>query len=310
MNSKTILKIIGITLAAPFIVNFLPFLIGGLLTYKINKTTKLGKRIKTILIAPIVITSLFIGTIWAFVINKPTTQDSKDINIQTIKQTEIQKEIPTPKTNQNIQEDITPEIKAELYKVIRVVDGDTIELENGLKVRYIGIDTPETVKPNTTVECYGKEASNKNKELVEGKMVKLEKDISETDRYGRLLRYVYIDNIFVNDILVREGYANASTYPPDVKYQEQLKQAEKEAKDNNKGLWYSCIKENTPQQNTTPVTTQPTTTNTANTNSYTCNCKKTCAQMNCEEAQYQLNTCGCSVRDGDHDGTACDTQCQ
>lgn len=125
-------------------------------------------------------------------------------------------------------------------KVVRVVDGDTIEIEGGQKVRYIGIDTPETHDPKRPVGCFGKEAAAKNKELVEGKEITMEKDVSQTDRYGRLLRFVYVDNIFVNDYLVRQGYAHASTYPPDVKLAQQFKQAEQEARENNRGLWNSC----------------------------------------------------------------------
>jgi len=107
-------------------------------------------------------------------------------------------------------------------KVIRIIDGDTIEIEGSQKVRYIGIDTPETVHPEKAVQCFGQEATSKNKELVEGKTIELEKDISEIDKYGRLLRYVFVNQTFVNDYLVREGYAHASSYPPDVKYQDQL----------------------------------------------------------------------------------------
>jgi endonuclease YncB( thermonuclease family) len=125
-----------------------------------------------------------------------------------------------------------------LVRVKRVVDGDTIEIERGEKVRYIGMNTPESVKVNSPVECFGKEASAKNKELVEGKMVRLEKDVSNTDRYGRLLRFVYLeDGTFVNDELVREGYARVSTFPPDVKLAEQFKLAEREARENKRGLW-------------------------------------------------------------------------
>jgi len=128
-------------------------------------------------------------------------------------------------------------------RVTRVIDGDTIEvnLEGATyRVRYIGIDTPETVHPSQPVECFGKEASDKNSELVEGKIVRLEKDVSETDVYGRLLRYVWVGDIFVNDYLVRQGYAYASTYPPDVKYAEQFAQAQREAEENNRGLWAAC----------------------------------------------------------------------
>ena len=146
----------------------------------------------------------------------------------------------------------------ETAKVVRVIDGDTIEIsatdgpasggENGQKIRYIGIDTPETVDPRKAVQCFGQEAAAKNRELVEGKTVSLEKDVSETDKYGRLLRYVYFDAstssgqvIFVNELLVKEGFAHASSYPPDVKYQDQFQKAEQEARVNNLGLWGQCL---------------------------------------------------------------------
>jgi len=127
-----------------------------------------------------------------------------------------------------------------LVKVIKVIDGDTIEIEGGKKVRYIGINTPETVDKRKAVECFGIEASKENKKLIEGKTIRLEKDISETDKYGRLLRYVYINDIFVNLELVKNGYAYSSTFPPDVKYQTQLDKAEKEARKNKLGLWDVC----------------------------------------------------------------------
>jgi len=143
----------------------------------------------------------------------------------------------TGSENENLQQE----------KVTRVIDGDTIELETGQKVRYIGINTPETVDPRKTTECFGLESSQKNKELVEGKTVRLEKDVSETDKYGRLLRYVYLmpgnvgsDQIFVNDYLVRQGFAYESTYPPDVKYQNQFTSAQQEAMSKNIGLWSAC----------------------------------------------------------------------
>ena len=125
-------------------------------------------------------------------------------------------------------------------KIIKIIDGDTIELESGEKVRYIGIDTPETKHPNIGVECFGKEAAEKNRQLVEGKQVRLEKDVSEVDRYGRLLRYVNVEDQMVNEVLVRGGYANASSYPPDIKHQERLQKAEQEARTQNLGLWSRC----------------------------------------------------------------------
>lgn len=133
-------------------------------------------------------------------------------------------------------------------RVARVIDGDTIELEGGTRVRYIGINAPETVDPRKPVECFGVEASKKNRELVEGKSVRLKKDVSETDKYGRLLRYVWVGDpstssgqaTFVNLELVREGYAAVSTYPPDVKYAGAFVEAEREAREAGSGLWGAC----------------------------------------------------------------------
>lgn len=124
--------------------------------------------------------------------------------------------------------------------VSRVVDGDTIELGTGERVRYIGIDTPETVDPRKEVQCFGKEASAKNKELVEGKEVRLVKDVSDKDKYGRLLRYVYVGDVFVNEKLVSEGYARVATYPPDVAYAERFIEVERVARENKLGLWGGC----------------------------------------------------------------------
>lgn len=124
--------------------------------------------------------------------------------------------------------------------VKRVVDGDTIVLENGEIIRYIGIDTPELESSSQSVQCFAQEAKEFNKRLVEGKEVRLEKDVSDRDRFGRLLRYVWIDDLFVNEYLVKEGYALASTYPPDVEYQDLFLEAQTKAKDENKGLWKSC----------------------------------------------------------------------
>ena len=130
--------------------------------------------------------------------------------------------------------------EAELAMVSRVVDGDTIELADGRKVRYIGVDTPELHHPTKGVQCFGQEAMVKNKELVEGKTVRMEKDVSDTDRYKRLLRYVWIGDTFINEYLVREGYAFQATFPPDVKYAELFRAAAEEARINKKGLWKMC----------------------------------------------------------------------
>ncbi len=133
-------------------------------------------------------------------------------------------------------------------QVVRVIDGDTIEVNlqgKNTKVRLIGVDTPETVDPRRGVQCFGKEASNQTKSLVDQKRVILTKDVSETDKFGRLLRYVYLpledgQLLFLNDYLVREGFAHASTYPPDVAFSAQFTEAERAARLGKKGLWQSC----------------------------------------------------------------------
>lgn len=132
------------------------------------------------------------------------------------------------------------ELLSETVKVARVIDGDTIELTDKRRVRYIGMDTPEIVDPTKPVECFGQEAREENRRLVDGKTVRFEKDVSETDSYGRLLRYVFVGDIFVNEILVRNGFARLATFPPDVTYRDQLIQAQREARVNNRGLWSQC----------------------------------------------------------------------
>jgi micrococcal nuclease len=138
----------------------------------------------------------------------------------------------------------------EAASVVDVVDGDTIDvLIDGreFRVRYIGIDTPETVDPRRPVECFGREASERNRQLVEGRAVGLEPDVSETDQFGRLLRYVWVDPStgsgqarMVNATLVEEGYATASAFPPDVRYAEEFAALEAEARAEGRGLWSAC----------------------------------------------------------------------
>lgn len=125
----------------------------------------------------------------------------------------------------------------ETHTVTKVIDGDTFQIETGQKVRFIGIDAPETVDPRRSVGCFGKEASDHLKTLLLNKEVTLVKDVSETDSFRRLLRYVYLDNVFINEQLVKEGFATSKTFPPDVKYQTILKEAELNAFTNSQGLW-------------------------------------------------------------------------
>lgn len=146
----------------------------------------------------------------------------------------------------NVSTDTESNIFSGGVLVTKVIDGDTIEIEGGEKVRYLGVDTPETKDPRKPVQCFGKEASNKNKELVEGKRVIMEKDITDKDKYDRLLRFVFLplkdgNRLFVNDYLIREGYAQVLTIPPDVKFGEQFLEAQRKAREQKKGLWDSCL---------------------------------------------------------------------
>ena len=133
-----------------------------------------------------------------------------------------------------------------LAQVVRVVDGDTIVVSQGEKqetVRLIGINTPETVDPRKPVECFGKEAKEYLKELLNGKKVRLENDPSqqERDRYGRLLRYIFLeDKTFINQKLIEDGYAYEYTYDLPYQYQDAFKKAESNAKAANRGLWNSA----------------------------------------------------------------------
>lgn len=149
----------------------------------------------------------------------------------------------TANTSKNIAENTAnnTNISEASYKVTRVVDGDTIIIDyNGKeeRVRLIGVDTPESVHPNAEKNTeFGKTASNFTKQYLENKYVKIELDVQERDKYGRLLAYVYLDDIMYNKTLLQKGYAKIATYPPNVKYVNDFTEIQKEAQNNKKGLW-------------------------------------------------------------------------
>jgi micrococcal nuclease len=126
--------------------------------------------------------------------------------------------------------------------VRRVVDGDTILLTSGERVRFIGVDTPETVKPGAPVECYGRRASLFNHALLDGRRVRLVYDAERRDRYGRLLAYVYRadDGLFVNAELVRRGYARTLTIRPNTRYAARFAALADAAAAAGRGLWRAC----------------------------------------------------------------------
>jgi micrococcal nuclease len=134
----------------------------------------------------------------------------------------------------------TSENSKELFLVTKVVDGDTLTIDKIGTIRLIGINTPETVDPRKTVECFGKEASDKAKELLSNKKVYLEYDESQgkTDKYNRTLAYVFReDGLHFNAEMIKTGYAYEYTYDKPYKYQNDFKQAQKEAQNKQAGLW-------------------------------------------------------------------------
>ncbi len=144
---------------------------------------------------------------------------------------------PTPTQAQFIpppEASCVPRTMAEEALTVAVVDGDTIDVSmegKVYRVRYIGVDTPELDEP------FYQEATQANASMVLNKKLILFRDVSETDRYGRLLRYVFANGIFVNYALIRNGYARVVTYPPDVSCADLFLEAERQARESNLGLW-------------------------------------------------------------------------
>ncbi|AVK85310.1 nuclease [Lysinibacillus sp. B2A1] len=204
--------------------------------------------------------------------------------------------------------------------ISRVVDGDTVELSDGNKVRLIGVNTPEST---TRTETYGTEASNFTKSQLEGKQVYLQKDVSETDQYGRLLRIVWteiptdlkneneIRSKMFNAKLVLDGFAEPSTYNPDVTYSEHFVSFAREARNQNKGLWAYGTEGTTKGDLDTPPT------KTVSNNSTTTNPRATSSgneyYQNCTELRKvypsgvgQDHPAYASKHDRDKDGWACE----
>jgi micrococcal nuclease len=132
----------------------------------------------------------------------------------------------------------------ELATVARVVDGDTFIAKpstgRAFRVRLIGVDTPETVKPRTPVQCFGPEASAYATHVLTGRQVRLVYDVDRYDRYGRALAYVYVGDDFFNLDLVRRGYAVLMTIPPDVAHAGEFVAAQAAARAADRGLWHAC----------------------------------------------------------------------
>ena len=197
------------------------------------------------------------------------TTRNNNVNEQTISNSETTEQVNTNSTNTSVSDDNTNTFNTKLYKVIRVVDGDTLIIDyNGTeeRVRLIGVDTPESVHPNEEKNTkFGKKASEFSKNYLENKEVTLEFDVQERDQYGRLLAYVYLNNVMYNKTLLQEGYAKIATYPPNVKYVDDFTAIQEEARNNKKGLWGYETTSNTSKASPKTSSSNTTTTNTTTT---------------------------------------------
>ena len=122
-------------------------------------------------------------------------------------------------------------------RVVYVYDGDTVKLDNGENVRYLGIDTPEMNYKKPPAERFAEQAKRFNEQLVAQKKVRLEFDAQRRDKYDRLLAYVYVDDIFVNAEILKQGYGKVYIIPPNVKYADEFLALQREAKTDKKGIW-------------------------------------------------------------------------
>jgi micrococcal nuclease len=125
--------------------------------------------------------------------------------------------------------------------VVAVLDGDTIIISGGEKVRYAGLNAPESRHPDKLPEYCGEQAFKANRRLVAGKTVRLEFEARRRDLYGRLLAYVYVDGLFVNAELIRQGYAQVSTYKDNQRYHEEFERLQQSAIALRRGLWGGCV---------------------------------------------------------------------
>ena len=186
------------------------------------KKPKTGKYLLTILLISILFTQVSCGLFYS--------QSSSSAVAST--------QVPTSSKAAASSADIGTESSFEnfnytdsAFTVSKVIDGDTIDLKNNMRLRLIGINTPEKDM------YFFEEAKAFMEIMVLGKQVKLEKDVTDKDMYGRYLRYVYLPDIFVNLEMIKSGFANAYTYPPDVKYTDKFIEAERNARLNEAGLW-------------------------------------------------------------------------
>jgi micrococcal nuclease len=207
------------------------------MSQKIQFKFKKGKSLNNSLLLFLMIIILIIYWQKPEILENLNNENSSDY----LTEKQIAKETNLIQTeDENIQDNILKEegVSNELeqdgtkiWRVKRIIDGDTFVLMNNERVRLIGIDTPERG------EYFFDEATEALSKLILNQDLILKKDISETDRYGRLLRHIYVDDLWVNKVMIENGYAKIATFPPDVAHVEIFQQAEQNARENQAGLW-------------------------------------------------------------------------
>lgn len=266
------------------------------------------------------------------------TQNDAKVFDEEINTTRDESIIPTP-TEEPVQ----------YYSVESITDGDTLRIIfEGVStpVRLLAIEAPELSHPSLPTECYATESKNALEELLSGKDIRIEYDSvqSERDQYDRLLAYVYVqqddEELFVNEYMIQYGYASVYTDLPS-DFKDEFLELQDSAKSTKKGMWSdscACEKKEVSRECTSCneatvtfsnwdcseytakaqdsscssmcVTSNPDPDPAPPVQTYTCNCSKTCGQISsCQEAYFQLNTCGCNARDGDNDGVPCESLC-
>lgn len=186
-----------------------------------------GKKERSLIAGILGLTLILSGLSWLSGYTPPFSLENFKSKLEAPKTIKIEKDgaISTPEPLNQIKN----------FLVTKIVDGDTVVIEGGISVRLIGIDAPERG------DCFFEQSKNELEEQILGKEIGFEKDVSETDKYGRLLRYLWFGDPpaggLVNEELVRDGFATVSTFPPDVKYQERFLAAQQEARENKRGLW-------------------------------------------------------------------------
>jgi micrococcal nuclease len=314
-------KIITIPLFIILVFYFPPFIIGGTVAYFIYKKIN-NKLLKYTGLTVVILVTLIFGSGWILALNSPENITTNSNHHQSSSSLSTITGIVTKKPTLTVKETLSPtktpastsipstptptKTNNEIAKVVRVIDGDTVDVSingNVERVRIIGINTPESVDPRKSVECFGREASAKAKEYLDGNTVELEADRTQAnrDKYNRLLRYVWLDSRTVDfgKLMIATGYAYEYTYNLPYKYQTEYKQAQKEAEAAKLGLWADGVCVVTPTLIPTKIPTQSSTTQSTSQSSckYPCDGPdRDCSDFSTHaEAIEFFNCCGFSA---------------